>query len=307
MLALSNRTITMDISSTSVRLLVSNEKQVERWASTPLEPGLIKEGVISDPTVLGAGIKRCMEYSKVKSRKVITSISGLYSIYRRLAVTQPDKGSIQQAIMQEATQAIPVSTDDFYLSWQMATKNEVNQQVFIIAMPKYLVDAEVQALKIGGVDPYVMNLKGMALAKLVSQNEGLIINVEVDTIDIALVVDGVPQIMRTILQNQNASLEERIDQFIQILDHITYFYDTQHSYKPLKPDLPLFLTGQFADNPDLTNIIKNRIPYPIMPLSIPLEYPQNLPINQYAVNIGLALKQASVLQRIENEQQYTNA
>ncbi|MFC1926086.1 type IV pilus biogenesis protein PilM [Chloroflexota bacterium] len=290
------------MSSTAVRLLMTSEKQVERWASTPLEPGLIREGLISDPAALGVKIKQCMENSNIKGSKVIASISGLYSIYRFLNVLQPDGQSSKQAVMQAMTQAMPDSTEEFYLSWQRTDKDESNQQVFAIAMPKYLVDAEVQALVSGGVNPYVLNLKGMALARLTDKQEALIINIELDSIDIVLVANGIPQIMRTIPQKKNIPLEEWVEQLIQNVDHIIYFYNTQHPRSPLNPAVPLFLTGQYADDPDLIYMVRDRIPYPTMPLTIPLEHPRNLPVNQYAVNIGLALKQTPVLQGIEDEQ-----
>lgn len=302
MLNLSKRTMTLDISSAAIRLLMTNGKRVERWASAPLEPGLIKEGLISDPLALGARLKHCIESSKMKGGKVVASISGLYSISRLLSMAKPAGQSVQQDVIQAAMQTMPVSTEEFYLSWQMVSEEESNQQVFVLAMPKNLVDAEVQALRSGGVDPHVLNLKGMALARLIDRQQALIINMEPDSIDIVLIVKGIPQIMRTIPQSQNVPVEDRVEQLIQTLDHITYFYDTQHPQDPLNSVVSLYLVGQFAENPDIVEVLKGRIPYPIMPLAIPLEYPGNLPVYQYAVNIGLALKPTSVPQRIEDEQ-----
>ena len=44
---------TLFIEDTAIRLLVGKGKQAEKWASMPLEPGLVKHGLIQDNAAHG--------------------------------------------------------------------------------------------------------------------------------------------------------------------------------------------------------------------------------------------------------------
>jgi len=65
----------------------------------------------------------------------------------------------------------------------------------------------------------------------------------------------------------------------------------RHLDAHLDPDTPLFITGQMSEDATLGEKLQARLGYPIEPLVPPLECPENLPISQYAVNIGLALRE----------------
>ena len=40
------RQITLYIEDTDIKLLVASDKQVQKWARLPLDPGLVRDGVI---------------------------------------------------------------------------------------------------------------------------------------------------------------------------------------------------------------------------------------------------------------------
>jgi len=68
------------------------------------------------------------------------------------------------------------------------------------------------------------------------------------------------------------------------------FYDSNHPGTPLDPATPLFITGQMSADLTLMEELQARLRYPVESLAPPLDYPASLPISQYAVNIGLALR-----------------
>jgi hypothetical protein len=59
---------------------------------------------------------------------------------------------------------------------------------------------------------------------------------------------------------------------------------------PLEPSTPIFLTGSLAQSVP-TEPLEALAQYPFEPLLPPLDYPPDLPMHTYAVNIGLALKE----------------
>lgn len=293
MLILSKRILTLDIDSTSVRLLSIRGRRVERWASTPIEPGLIRDGLITDPSYLGARVKQLMEASQMKGRRAITSLSGLYSITRIMRVPLQEGQLIYDAVLKTARQAMP-HPDELYLSWQVVATGDMDSRVLVFGIPQDIVDAEIQALKSARINPYIINLKGMALMRLVDREQALVVNKEPDSMDIVLVNDGIPHIMQTVQLRDNMSPAEWVDCLGHSLDRITYFYNSRHPLRPFSPAAPLFLTGQLPGYLNIVRMVNDKTGYPIAPPAIPLEYPPNLPVPQYAVNIGLALQNISI-------------
>lgn len=287
---LSNRTVTLDITSTAIRLLATSGKRVERWASAPLEAGLIENGLITDPPAVGARVKRLMISSGIKSSRVIASVPGLYSVFRLFQLPEAAAGRTRDTVPQAARDQMPVSEEELYLTWQALDEDERERRGFVVGLPRNIVDAEVQALRSVGITPYILNLKGMALLKLVEEPQALIVNLENDSFDVVLIARGIPQAIRTVALPRGADLEEMMERVARALWQTDSFFESRHFRGALDFAPPLFLAGQMAEDPDVVDMVQSRTHYSVAPLTVPLEHPRNLPLSQYAVNIGLAIR-----------------
>ncbi len=284
--------ITLEISSTEIRVMETTGERVIRWASRSLEPGMFEGEVISDPRALSAAIRQLMTSSGIKAGNVTASVSGLYSLSRMVMVPSPPEGTItRQAVLEAAQEVMTLSENELYLSWQTITEVEGGQQVLVLGVPRDVVDSEMQALRAAGVNPRVLDTKTMALARVVNREQALIINIEPSSFDMVVIAGGVVEVMRTTAwQPEDLSLEDEAEYLAVALELTVGFYNSHHSRLPLDPATPLFITGPMSGDLALMEELQARIGYPIEPLTPPLECPEHLPVSQYAVNIGLALK-----------------
>ena len=195
--------ITLEISSTDIRLLETSGRKVIKWASFSLEPSVFEEGVISDHQAFGAIVKQFMTSTDIRGRDVITSVSGLYSLSRIVTVPTPLGESVtQRAVLEAAEEVMPLSEEELYLSWQVIGTGEGGQQVLVIGVPRDVVDSEVRALRSVGLNPRMLDLKGMALARAASREQALILNIESTSFDIIMVVGGLAEVMHTVAWQQ---------------------------------------------------------------------------------------------------------
>ncbi|MFC2016444.1 pilus assembly protein PilM [Chloroflexota bacterium] len=285
--------ITLEISSTDIRLIEVEEGRVIKWASHSLEPGIFEQESLLDARALGAVVRQLMTSSGIKGRDVIASVSGLYSLNRIVIVSGPSGRVItQQAVLEAADEVISLPEDEFYLSWQTISTIEGGQnQVLVVGVPRDVVDSEVRALRAVGINPRVLDLKAMALARAVNREQALILNIETTSFDMVVVANGVVEVMRTIAwQTNDLSMEDKAEHLGVTLELTIGFHNSHHPGFPLDLATPLFITGQMSGDLSLIERLKDRIGYPIEPLAPSLECPADLPISQYAVNIGLALK-----------------
>lgn len=284
--------VTLEISSNAIRLMEVSGNKVVRWASHTLEPGMFQDEVVSDPRALGTAVKRLMTSSGIKGAKVIASVSGLYSLSRIVTVPiPPERLPPEETVLEAVGEVMPLSEDELYFSWQTIGAVESGQQVMVVGVPKDVIDNEVRALRIVGLNPQILDLKPMALARAANRKQALILNIEPISFDIVMIVNDVAEVMHTrVWQPEGLSLEERAEHLISALEMTVSFYDSHHVTSPFDQATPLFITGQMSGDLALIEKLQARVGYPIEPLTPPVEYPEYLPVSQYAVNIGLALK-----------------
>jgi type IV pilus assembly protein PilM len=293
------RTITLDVSSTAVRLLLVNGRRVEKWASAPIEPGLIEDGLIIDPPAFGAKVRRLMASSGIQGSKIVASVSGAYSVFRVLNLPEMDNRRNDDAVLEAAAGLMPVPVEELYISCQVVSDGELAEKAFVVGMPRNIVDAEIQALRGAGVNPHILNLKGLALSKLVDGQQAIIVNMEEDSIDIVLMSGGFPQIVRTVAARHNSNVEDRIDHLARTLWQTDSFLGSRQVRRSPDTDTPLFLAGPLADDPDVVDGVQSVTGHAVAPLAIPVEYPGSMSVSRYAVNVGLAVGEVATAREEE--------
>lgn len=192
---------------------------------------------------------------------------------------------------------MPLPAEELYLSWQVVDSTAINGAgplVFVIGTPRSIVDAEVMALRSAGISPPVLNLKILAMMRLVPQRNALVVNMEPDSLDIAVSVDGIPSIVRSLAQPSGIGQVEQVESLAEALEQTVHFYNLQHTESPIDFSWPLFLAGQSADDAEILWMVETVVPYRLAPLAVPLDCPDGLPVSRYAVNIGLAVAESTV-------------
>ncbi len=300
---MAKRIVTLEIDTTAIRFMETSGGRVVKWASLSLEPTMVEDGVISDPRALSAAVRQLMDSSGIKAKDVIASVSGLYSVSRIVAVSNPPGGvTTPEAVLEAATDIMPLPTDELYLSWQLIAAGGGAQQVLVVGVPRDVIDAEMQALRAAGINSRTLELKAIALVRAVNKEQALILNIEPSSFDIVIVVNGIPEVMRTLAwQPDGLTVEDRVEHLAMNLEMIVGFYNSHHPDTPLNPATPFFITGQMSRDLDLVEKLPARVGYPIESLAPPLECPKHMPVSQYAVNIGLALKGRTPAKSLEQD------
>ncbi len=288
---MAGKVVTLEIDTTAIRLMETRDGKVIKWASHSLAPTMVEDGVISDPVALSTAVKQLMTSSGIRGENVIISVSGLYSVSRILTVSNLPGLTLHEAVLEAAKEAMPLAADELYLSWQTIAVGEGAQQVLALGVPRDVIDSEMRALRAAGINPRILDFKAMALARAVNKEQALILNIEPSSFDIVIVVNGIPEVTRTTAWQQNdLTLEERAEYLAVNLELTVGFYNSHHIDTPLDPATPFLITGQMSGDLDLVEKLQARVGYPIEPLAPRLECPAHLPVSQYAVSIGLALK-----------------
>ena len=282
---------TLVVESTDTRYLVTQGGQVVRWGSVPLPDGLIEEGRVTDPAELGRHLDQVFTEFKLDRRRAITSLSGLRSIPRLLTLPKLQASLMEEAISREARKEMPISPESLYLAWQSMPADDSLQRIYVLGVPRDLVDAHIQALQAAQVTPYIMDLKPLALIRAVGQPEAIIACLEQDVLDLVLVVDYVPAIMRTFaLDRENLDTVGKIERLLGELSQTVRFYNDSHHDAPIRGATPVYLMGRLLGTPEATDMVRSALERAVERPVSPLPAPETLPVAEYMTNLGLALK-----------------
>lgn len=283
--------VALNISNSSIQVLSLKGRQVKRWGDIALDKGLVRDGLILQPQAVGEAIDVLFKATIIPRKNVITSLAGLSFTYRFLSLPRMKPALLEEAILRAAKKEISLPLDELYLSWQPLPGRGEEQAFFILGAPRNLVDAMLQALNTAGVEPYLMDLRPLALARVANRGDAIIVNLQPDCFDIIFIAAGIPRVIHTISpRSEGATLEDNIRRLADELNKTAAFYQSGHPENQLSPTTPLLLTGELAAEVPTLGLLQAEVEYPVELLVPPVECPPELPVAVYTASIGLALK-----------------
>lgn len=290
---MAKRVTTLFIRDTSINLLVMKGEQVDKWASLPLEPGLVSQGLIVDEEQVAEKIKQIFKETGASTSKVITALSGDDSLYRIITLPELPEAVLPEAIRREVKRTIPTALEDIYYCYQtLPSIMKGEGRIFLVAFPRNLADALVRTLRQAGVKPYIMDLAPLALSRIPDEPRAIIVNARLDHLDVAVITDRLPQVIRRLsLPGETESLEERLPLIAEEFNRTVAFYNSSHMEHPIDATVPVFVCGDLVEEPESWQSVVGGAGYQVSALSSPVESPERFDPSEFMVNIGLALKE----------------
>ncbi len=289
---MAKKIVTIFIRDTGINLLVMKGMKVQKWASLPLEPGLVAQGMIHDEDQVATRVRELYKLEKESPGGVIAGLSGLNSLYRLITLPELPGAILDEAVKHEAGRVMPVSLDEVYLSYQPVTAPKGEMRVFLAAYPRNGADSLLRTLRKAGLEPYLVDLAPLALCRIPNEPRSIIVNARAEHLTIMVMADRLPQLIRWLqLPGEAESLAEKLPAVTEELSRTVTFYNSGHLESPLDASVPVFVVGELADAPEVWPSLVGRLNYTVSALPSPVEAIEGFSPNEFMVNIGLALKE----------------
>jgi type IV pilus assembly protein PilM len=289
---MAKRVTTLFIRDTAINLLVMKGEKVEKWASSPLEPGLVSQGLVVDEEQVADKVKQIFKETGAQTNKVIVALSGHDSLYRIITLPELPEAVLPEAVRREAQRTIPTPLEEVYFSYQRIPSPKGECRMFLVTFPRNLVDALIRTLRQAGVRPYILDLAPLALCRIPNVPRAIIINARLEHLDVIVLADRLPQVIRRLsLPSETESLEEKLPFIAEEFNRTVAFYNSSHLENPLDSTVPVFVCGDLAEAPETWPSVAGRAGYSVSPLPSPVDPPEGFNPNEFMVNIGLALKE----------------
>ena len=194
-----------------------------KYCSSDIPEGIFEEGKIVDSVALAELIQEVLKENKINSKRVATAVPMRESIIRIIAIpSELDEEELRDLILNhEANLYLPYPREEVDIDYQklgyFQDEDGIEKvQVLLVATRREITDSYLETLQRAGLQVDVLEINSFALIRTIrdqlrqfSSNEAtVIVDIEFDNTEIAIVVDGVPQFSRTVpigtFQLQNA-------------------------------------------------------------------------------------------------------
>jgi len=296
---MAEKVMTLYFKDTGIKLLIARGKKAEQWASVSLEPGLVVGGVIVDENKVADKVREIFATVKHSAMtdlisgkgKLIVGLSGRDSLYRVISLPVLEKSLLPEAVKREAARVLPVSLDQLYLAYQPIPGGENETRIFLAAFPKKSTDVLLKTLRMAGVTPQILDLAPLALCLAVNEPMAIIADASLDTLNIMVMADRVPQVIRSIsLQSESRKVSENMATISEEFSRTVAFYNSSHQQAPLSNDVPVFVSGDLATAFDTWKILVGKMNSKVAVLPLAVQYPEDFPAGDFTVNLALAAK-----------------
>ena len=293
---MSRKVVTLYVDDSSLRLLETRGAKIKKWADCELEPGLVSDGVVVDETAVAGKITELFASRNVRAKKVVAGLSGIHCFFRLVTLPDVSGSLLSNAVMLEAEKALPIPLDQLYISWQILARQGNEIQAFLEALPRSLVDTLVKTMRTAGLDPYLIDLKPLALSRAADRETAIIADIQPTELNVVVMVGRVPQLARTVSLDKTGSWAEKLAVIREELERTVKFYNSSQAESPLDSDVPILVSEELAEGLPLDELASG-LEYPVSMLKSPLKCPDDFPASHYMVNIGLALKEIKAPRR----------
>lgn len=163
----------LDIGHSTIRVMqlehTKNTPKVVGYGEVSFDPSAIEDGVIVKPEVIAEAMRELFRkhlVGDVTTHRVAVCLPIARAYTRSLEVPELSEKELAEAVRTEAEQYIPASTEDLYIDYTRVSANGEKSSIFIVAMPKKIVDSYLILTRLVGLEAVLFQTSSSAGAQL---------------------------------------------------------------------------------------------------------------------------------------------
>lgn len=187
--------------------------QLKACSSLSLPEGTFQEGRILDPEVIADAIRQGLDDEKIRAQQVSSAVPIGEAVIRLIRLpAELDEMELRDMVLnQEAALYLPFPREEAYVDFQrLGTDIDEDGiervEVLLVATPKETTDNYLHVFQLAGLQLNTLEVSSFALIRtlhnqllqFVTGEASALVNIDFDSTEISIVMDGVPQFNRTV-------------------------------------------------------------------------------------------------------------
>lgn len=214
----------LDIGSHSIKLVQLNETgkgmELINFGVMPLQTEAVVGGAIMDANIIVEAIQNLIEVQKVKTKDVVTSVSGTSVIIKKVKLPFMTEEELAESIEWEAEQYIPFDISDVNIDFQILESAELleekgsdQMEVLIVAIKREKIDDYTNLILEAGMNPVIVDVDAFAIENSYELNYDIkkeivaLVDIGAAVMNINILRDGITTFTRDIFLGGNLYTE----------------------------------------------------------------------------------------------------
>ncbi|NET02347.1 MAG: pilus assembly protein PilM [Sphaerospermopsis sp. SIO1G2] len=187
--------------------------KLESLITVPVPEGIIIDGQINDAPRMAELMQETLAENKIKAARAATCIPGRDAIVRVIPVpAELDNKELREMVLNhEAALYLPYPREDADVDYQklgyFVDEDGIEKvQVLLVATRKEVTDTYLNTFAEAGIAIDVLEINSFALIRTIRdqlrlfgpQEAAVLVDIEFDSTEIAIIINGVPQFSRTV-------------------------------------------------------------------------------------------------------------
>ncbi len=217
LIASKNKGIGIEITPAQINIAkLTQQKQAYKLVnhlSVQIPEGVFEEGKIIDRAAVAEIIKDTLTEHKIKAQNVATSVPMREAIIRIIPVpAELDEQELREMVLNhEAALYLPYPREEVDLDYQklgyFVDEDGIEKvQVLLVATRREVTDMYLDVFQQADLEINVLEISSFSLIRTIreqlkqfnSEEAAVLVDIEFDSTEIAIIVDGVPQFSRTV-------------------------------------------------------------------------------------------------------------
>jgi type IV pilus assembly protein PilM len=173
--------IGLDIGSSAIKLVQLQDTKsgtaLYKAGSAPTPRESVKGGVVVDPLAVAKAIESLLEALQVESGTVTAGVAGPTVVVREVPLPVMSDRQLRKSIQWEARNYISFPVEDSIVEFEVLERPPAGEgsqmRVMLVAAPRDMVDSQVEAVELAGLDPAAVEIQPFAMMRGILATDGL--------------------------------------------------------------------------------------------------------------------------------------
>lgn len=143
--------------------------KLKGYGSVAFDPTAVVDGVVVKPELVAKSAVALFHKEltgDISTKRVAVSLPAARALTRAVQLPKMSQKDINEAVQTEAEQYLPVNAQDLYLDYTTIREDEDGIEVFVVAMPKKIVDSYLTLTRMMGLEAVLFDTAIGASAQL---------------------------------------------------------------------------------------------------------------------------------------------
>ena len=285
--------VTLTIERGAVKLLTAGDHRVLDYRLQPVNPAFFREGFVSRPSRVAQTVKESLRSLGVARPRVTATVPGYGATLG--VVTLPDARGMDPRVVlpREAALRFGITPEGSILRWHRLP-GQGQARWLVVAAGRRSVDALRDTAAQAGLQLAAVELRPFALARAVNKTDAIIAWQGPDGADTVVVRDAVPVAYQSLFYGAEAPDEEGlIERMSAMIESVLAGANAANTEEWVTEDAALYVLGM---PPELAAVvgrgIATNLGRELGETHVPIDLPEEFPVQELIANIGLALGRA---------------